>query len=121
MRECPQCGYKEPPYWRNVRYRIYTQYCRIDDLENYEPALFSFIQSKIKGQNFKDWIEGKYIYHIVKGGVVIQKIHVDDSRDGLTIREPEQEKSFKFLPLNQTRLLACNPQTVGGKPSRGET
>ena len=100
MRECPNCGNKDPPYWRNVRYRLYTNYCRIDDLEMNEPEL----ASKIKASNNKDIIINNYIYHTVKGGVVVQRIHIQDSRDGKTIREPEQEKSFKFLPLNQKRL-----------------
>lgn len=101
MRECPcGCGYKDPPYWRNVRYRLYTMYCRIDDLELQEPLIFA----KIKASNAKDFTWKNYIYHTVKGGVIVQRIHIDDSRDGKTIREPEQEKSFRFLPLNQTKL-----------------
>jgi hypothetical protein len=101
MREYPSCGFKDPPYWRNVRYRLYTQYCRIDDLELNEPELYA----KIRANGYEDFTLKNYIYHTVKGGVIVQKIHVDDSRDGKTIREPEQEKAFKFLPLNQSRLV----------------
>jgi hypothetical protein len=107
MKEYPCCGFIEAPYWRNVRYRLYTQYCRIDDLEMDNPVLSKKI--KLASALEEDVIDGKYIYHLVKGGVVVQRIHVLDSRDGKTIREPEQEKHFKFVAIGQKKLEACFP------------
>jgi len=68
MRECPCCGYMESPVWRNVRHRIYTMYCRIDDLELWEPELYKLLKEKAAKGDFADFIINKYIYHIVKGG-----------------------------------------------------
>ena len=116
MRECPCCGFKDPPYWRNVRYRLYTSYCGIDDLLVFEPDLYAMVQARIAARNYTDWIVGKYIYHIVKGNFIIQRIHIQDSRDGKTHREPEQEKllNYRIVHPSQTKLcvLACNTSEV---------
>lgn len=112
MKQCPKCGHIEEPYWRNVRYRLYTQYCRIEDLEQDYPEL----AKKIKSASLrnKDVVHKNYIYHLVKNGVVVQRIHVLDSRDGKTIREPEQEKHFNFRPIGQKPLF---PISVSPKES----
>ena len=104
MRECPCCSYVDPPYWRNVRHRIYTSYCRIDDLEMFDSILADLVK-----KSTKDFILKNYIYHTVKGGQYVQRIHVTDSRDGKTIREPEQEKllNYRIVNPNQTKLVAC--------------
>ncbi len=102
MRECPCCGHKDPAYWRNVRYRLYTTYCHISDLEFNEPTLAEAIHLN------HNCIIGHYIYHYMSKSGIVQRIHTDDSRDGKTIREPEQEKHFKFVPINQTTLLVKN-------------
>ncbi len=112
VRQCPHCGCMDSPVWRNVRYRLYTSYCRIDELSAWEPELAKLIADRISQGNFADFTVGKYIYHIVKGNLVIQRIHVSDSRDGKSIREPEQEKHFKFVPMGQTRLVL--PSKVEG-------
>jgi len=39
MRDCPKCGYQEPPIWRNTLKRLYLQHCYIDDLEPWDPDL----------------------------------------------------------------------------------
>jgi hypothetical protein len=99
----------ESPVWRNVRYRIYTMYCRIDELECWEPELFKILTEKVKAKDFKDFTIGKYIYHIVKNAIIVQRIHIQDSRDGKTHREPEQEKLMNFRIVNpaQKKLLVC--------------
>lgn len=48
MRVCPKCGYMDSPVWRHVRHRIYTDYCRVDDLEPWEPALYALLEKKIE-------------------------------------------------------------------------
>ena len=101
----------EEPYWRNVRHRLYTQYCELENLEKDYPELVLKIIEASKRK--EDVIHENYIYHLVKNGVVVQRIHVLDSRDGKTIREPEQEKHFKFRPVNQKPLLS-----FGGKDAQ---
>lgn len=108
MRECPCCGHKDSPIWRNVRYRIYTMYCRISDLDNWEPELYAILNEKVKAKDFKDFTIGRYIYHIVKNAIIVQRIHINDSRDGKTHREPEQEKAMAkrgWYNPGQTKLL----------------
>jgi len=39
MRVCPECGHKESPIWKNRFHRLYEQYCRLDELETWEPEL----------------------------------------------------------------------------------
>jgi hypothetical protein len=107
----------ESPVWRNVRYRIYTMYCRIDELEIWEPDLFKTLQAKVKAKDFKDFTIGKYIYHIVKNAVIVQRIHIQDSRDGKTHREPEQENLLNWRivnPSQQKLVLVCNSSEKKG-------
>jgi hypothetical protein len=103
MRECPCCGFMESPVWRNVRYRIYTMYCRIDELDCWEPELAQLLKDKVKAKDHTDFTIGKYIYHIVKNDIIVQRIHILDSRDGKTHREPEQEKLMNFRIVNPTQ------------------
>ena len=118
MRECPCCGHVDSPVWRNVRYRIYTMYCRIDDLSNWEPELYALLKKKVKAKDFIDFIIGRYIYHIVKNAVIVQRIHINDSRDGKTHREPEQEKLMNYRivnPAQQKLILLCNSSETENK------
>lgn len=108
MRECPCCGYVDSPVWRNVRHRIYTMYCRLDELEMWEKPLYALLKAKIERNETRDFILGKYIYHLVKGNLIVQRIHITDSRDGTTHREPEQEKllNWRIVNPNQQKLFA---------------
>lgn len=101
-RECPRCGHLDPPYWRHVRHRLYTDYCRIDELESDQAELAAILR---KSPSI-DIVFGHYIYrYILKSGIV-QRIHISDSRDGKSIREPEQEKYYnRFVPIGQKRLF----------------
>lgn len=102
MRECPNCGYKDPPYWRNVRFRLFTSCCHLEDFKLLKPKLAEQIVTEI------DVCEKPYIYHLVKKANIVQRIHIDDSMDGKSWREPEQEKSFKFKnPQQQVLILEC--------------
>ena len=52
----------------------------------------------------KDCIVGCYIYHLTKSNYV-DRIHIDDSFNGVSWREPEQEKhKCRFLVPGQTKL-----------------
>lgn len=103
MRECPCCHFKDAPYWRNVRWRLYTKYCHIEDgLKIDMPELTSLLLTSPK----TDILFKNYIYRYNPDSQIVQRIHVDDSRDGFSIREPEQEKKFwRFLPLGQSKLI----------------
>jgi len=106
----------DSPVWRHVRQRIYTDYCRVDDLENWEPELYALLKDKVKSRDFKDFTVGKYIYHICKGGVIVQRIHINDSRDGKTHREPEQEKLRNYRIVNPAQQkLVFSEMMVGDK------
>ena len=99
MRECPNCGYKDPPYWRHVRFRIFTDCCHLEDFKMLKPQLAERIIKEV------DVIESPYIYHLVKKANIVQRIHIEDSMDGKSWREPEQEKHLcKFLVEGQQTL-----------------
>ena len=100
MRECPKCRFVDPPCWRHKRHRLLTDYCYIDELEVFEPDKAKIIIEK------KDVRIGNYIYHLTKSGYV-DRIHVIDSADGKTYREPDTEGAFKFrfIPREQKRLF----------------
>jgi len=104
MRECPNCGYKDPPYWRNVRFRIFTSCCSLEDFAIINPVLALKISKEI------DIIEKPYIYHLVKKANIVQRIHIDDSMDGKSWREPEQEKHYKFKAQGQQTLMMLSSQ-----------
>lgn len=100
MRECPICGYMDPPYWRNVRFRIFTSGCSLEDFTTLHPDLAKRITIEI------NLIHKNYIYHLVKKAKYVQRIHITDSIDGKSYREPEQEKHLcRFKTKNQTKLL----------------
>lgn len=103
MRECPNCGYKDPPYWRHVRFRIFTDCCHLEDFKELKPDL---IESLMRDG---DVVDKPYIYHLVKKASIVQRIHIDDSLDGKSWREPEQEKAFKFQNPAQRKLVSFNP------------
>lgn len=108
MRECPICHYKDPPYWRHVRFRIFTDCCHLEDFKMMFPELAERIVEEI------NILGGCYIYHYVKKAKMVQRIHIDDSLDGKSWREPDQEKSLanRFFIPNQQKLFISS---VGGK------
>jgi hypothetical protein len=77
MRVCPKCGHKDSLIWRNNPHRLYTSYCRIDELESWEPQIAQIVQAK------KDVNINGYIYHLNKAGIVC-RIHESDSVDGIS-------------------------------------
>jgi len=47
LRVCPRCGFRDSPIWRNrMAKRLYVQYCRIDELIEWEPELAKELQEK---------------------------------------------------------------------------
>lgn len=80
-------------------------YCHISELEDWDGPLAITIKEK------KDIKIAGYIYHLTKTGYV-DRIHEEDSLDGKSYREPEQEKHKTFIPLNQRRLLEVSKKCV---------
>lgn len=99
MRECPKCGYQDPPYWRHVRFRIFTDCCYLEDFKTMFPELYERIIKEV------DIVVKPYIYHLVVKANIVQRIHFLDSRDGTSWREPDQEKTYKFKVPNQSTLF----------------
>ena len=115
MRECPNCGYKDPPYWRNVRFRIFTSCCSLEDFKTLHKELGMRIEKEINviGHGHKG--QESYIYHLVKKSNIVQRIHIDDSMDGKSWREPEQEKHYKFKAQGQQTLMMLTSQQTKAK------
>jgi len=74
MKVCPKCGYEDPPYWKHSRHGWdrQTDYCRIEDIKNLEPALYEILTQK------GECDDGLYYYKLSKGGYVYRLL----SRDG---------------------------------------
>jgi hypothetical protein len=115
MRVCTKCGHKDPLIWRNNPHRLYTQYCRLDELEDWESELAKLLKALWYPNTICDYgatipqsnhvkIQG-YIYHLNKAGIVC-RIHESDSVDGISYREPRTEKRLKHRILipHQTKL-----------------
>ena len=90
MRECPRCGYEEPPIWRNRLGYLYQQYCHFGDLEIYDPELAKMI--KDKGYVFRDNVK----YKLYSGGAYVVRIDAKlcaDPRPQISsVSEPNKEK-----------------------------
>ncbi len=82
MRVCPKCGFADMPIWRHKRHRMFTCYCRLDELKEWDKELADLIEQK------KDVKLLGYIYHLTKTGYV-DRIHETDSLNGQSWREPE--------------------------------
>ncbi len=106
MRVCPKCDFHEPPIWRNrMAKRLYTQFCRLDELEPWEPELFE--ELKKEGFAFHDGVK----YRLTKRGYV-ERLDAFLCKHpepwNRSLAEPDQEKHLAKLigqPLNQTRLV----------------
>jgi hypothetical protein len=90
MRVCPKCGYEEGLLWRNAPHTLWTQYCTLEELKDFEPDLYEIIASK------KHVIIANVIYHVTRSNHV-QRIHCKDSQDGKSAWEPKTEKSHAYI------------------------
>lgn len=62
---CPKCGFKDSPCWRSSHWRRYSVYCRLDELEVWEPE----IAKQLKDTT--EWVEiGPYLYKVSRTGIV---------------------------------------------------
>jgi hypothetical protein len=98
MRECTNCGYKDLLIWRHKHFRLYTDYCHINELSDWDKPLADKIRIE------KNCKIGPYIYHLTKAGYV-DRVHESDSRNGSSYREAETEKHrCHILIPSQTKL-----------------
>ena len=64
MSVCPKCGWRDNPCWRNSRWELYTQYCRLEELVDWEPDIVEKLKENYKIE------EGPYFYHLRGKGFV---------------------------------------------------
>lgn len=109
MRQCPHCHHLDPAVWRHKRFRLFTDYCHIDELKTFDVELWKcLLDARIETE--KQVKVGFYIYHLTKARY-IDRIHYLDSLDGNSWREPEQEKHKCRISTRGQKLLF---QTVDG-------
>jgi hypothetical protein len=65
---CPNCGFRDAPCWRTCRFIRIAVYCRLDELESFDPKL----TQKLRKNN--DLEEGPYAYHVSKTGYVVRVV-----------------------------------------------
>ena len=65
MRICPNCGYVDPPEWKNCRWQLYTEYMTFEDFEMLYPKLAIILKKFPK--LITDNCNG---YHLTKSGHV---------------------------------------------------
>ncbi len=67
MRECPNCHYVDPPYWRNRLFDYEVDICNIEDVFQISFDLYLKIVSAPRGSTI---VESPYCYRLTKTGWV---------------------------------------------------
>ncbi len=67
MRECPQCGYVDPPYWRNRLFDYEVDICNIEDVFQMNFDLYLKLVTAPKHSTI---VESPYCYRLTKTGWV---------------------------------------------------
>ncbi len=62
--ECPKCGFRDSPCWRSSHWMLYTQTCRIEEVEPFEPDIAKRLREEIEFE------QGPYWYKMAKSGRV---------------------------------------------------
>ena len=65
MRVCPECGYVDPPEWKNTRWQLYTEYMTFEDFQTLYPNQAAALKENPK--LVTDDVNG---YHLTKSGHV---------------------------------------------------
>ncbi len=63
MRECPKCGYVDPPYWRNRLFDYEVDICRWEDLAQIDRELSLNLYLSQKGTTI---LKEPYCYRLTK-------------------------------------------------------
>ena len=72
MKECPKCGYVDPPYWRSPPHYPELDYVRPADLEAFDPELFRLLIRAVPFERdgdpniYRVTETGKWIYRVWK-------------------------------------------------------
>jgi len=102
MFRCPKCGYLDLPCWKAHRYLLYVTYCRIDDLESFEPELAARLRKEI------NLVDGGYFYHLTKSGYV--------HRTTKELKDFILKRGLHETPTHSHKRY--NPKVKGGKKWR---
>ena len=107
MRECPKCGFRDPPYWRPAKMHNPSgdiDIARIDDLILFENKIAEQLNSK-RGKDAV--IDGVFAYYIGKRGVWVRRIAAQIYTDcGLAAFNPPYETSGHNKLANQIQKTA---------------
>jgi len=68
---CQKCGTRDYPCWRNHRWTMYATYCKLDDLETWQPELISELKEKKQIERYG------YFYNLAKNGYIVIRIPAD--------------------------------------------
>jgi len=63
MKACPECGYRDPPYWRHHRWQQHIDFCHIEDLAENKHEL----AEKLKPNSAEAEDEYNFYRHTDKG------------------------------------------------------
>ena len=72
MKECPKCGYVDPPYWRSPPHYPELDYVRPEDLEVFDPELFKLLNRSVPFERdgdpnvYRMSETGKWVYRVWK-------------------------------------------------------
>ena len=93
MRVCPNCGYRDPPYWRPAKMHNPSgdiDITRIDSLIIWQPQ----IAKQLLNQRGKPVTDPHFAYIIGKRGVWVKRVAIDIFRDcGRAAFKPPSETS----------------------------
>ena len=94
MRVCPYCGHSDMP-WKNRRFTLFTSYCHIEELTDFNPELAEQIK-----QSPDFYTDGLYNYRL-KADNFVFRILRDDAKEPDSMYEPPTEKHNrkKTLPF----------------------
>ena len=97
--KCPNCGYEDPVIWRHRQYAVYTDYTKLEELQDWDPDLAEKIQSsmdeRVMGrQKILFYSDGLYNYGLREDGTVI-RINKNDAEHPNSLKEPRHESPHK--------------------------
>ena len=99
MRQCPKCGYIDPPFWKWYSYyRPNMDICRFEDFKEAYPQL----ASRLEETRFTE--DDLYKYRLNRKRIIVERISKIDS-PGRSFRGPDTERPKKHQPFSQKKLL----------------
>lgn len=65
LKVCPNCGFRDPPEWKHLKFGIYRDYCTIEDFARIQPQMAMKLW-----KNPKIICDDYHCYHLTSGGFV---------------------------------------------------